>query len=498
MSGRHGGRRRLFAVAVTLTVISSMLMVVLYDPHGDPSRVYYGTDTRMQALLIGVLLAIGLTRPQPQPVGRGSGRRRDAWIAREALGWIGLAVLSGMIVGLDGTDAVLYRGGFTVAALAAAALVNASVTTGLSPLATVLSVAPLRFIGRISYGLYLYHWPVYVWLTPQRTDVHGDALLALRLAVTFAIATVSYYVVEQPIRNGGLRALRFPRPARWALAPAMAAVVLVVVLTTTTGAQSWETYLSGGKRDTTRVHAVRVPPGQPKGLILGDSVAFTVGAQGPPIPTETAWQVSALTACGLVPGTPVSGDRTFDEAPPECATWPQFWTKAIDELDPDIVLVIAGAWEVIDHLVDGRVVRADSPEGEQVVRQQLELGARIATSKGARVVFVDTPCYGPAPDAFGTPERTDPTRIARVNRIIDEVIAATPRAQLLRWSEFLCPNGQYLEQINGAVIRYDGLHFFGDGKRLLWEWMGPRLDRMAERARRVRTEETVTVARAQP
>jgi hypothetical protein len=337
--------------------------------------------------------------------------------------------------------------------------------------------------------LYLYHWPVYVWLTPERTDWHGDALLGLRVAVTFAVATVSYYVVEQPIRRRGLAALRLRRPTRaWLVAPVSVGVVLAVVIATTAGGQSWQTYLAGGKKSTTRVEVVEIPPGQPTGLILGDSVAFSVGAEGPPIPTETAWQVSALVACGLIPGTPISGSRTFDEAPPECATWPQFWTEAIDTLDPDIVLVIAGAWEVIDHSIDGRVVRADSPEGEQLVRDELALGARIATSKGAHVVFLDTPCYGPAPDAFGTPERTDPTRLARVNRIIEEVVAATPNTELLRWSEFLCPQGQYIERVGDIVVRYDGLHFYGDGKRLLWEWLRPRLDTRAEQSRRARFE----------
>ena len=75
------------------------------------------------------------------------------------------------------------------------------------PVASVLGIRPLVAIGVISYGLYLWHWPIDVWLDEARTGLSGFALFALRLAVTGVIATASYFFVERPIRRNGLAPL---------------------------------------------------------------------------------------------------------------------------------------------------------------------------------------------------------------------------------------------------------------------------------------------------
>ena len=98
------------------------------------------------------------------------------------------------------TDA-LYRGGFVLAALAVSAVIASVVQPDGSILKTALSFAPLRWIGRISYGLYLWHWPIYLWLTQARTGLDGTALLVLRLAVSVALAAASFVLVERPIRQ---------------------------------------------------------------------------------------------------------------------------------------------------------------------------------------------------------------------------------------------------------------------------------------------------------
>lgn len=475
LSVRRGAHALLASVAALLAAASILAMVLLYDANHDPTRAYYGTDTRAHALLIGVLLAIVLARP-----GRRTRPGNGAWLAREVAGWAGVGVLVWMMTTVGDADSVLYRGVLTGAAVAAAAVVNACVARGVSPLASVLSIAPLRWIGRISYGLYLYHWPIYVWLSEQRTHWHGDALLALRLLVTFAVATASYYLVEMPIRRGGLASLVPRRPARW-LVPVAVGVTLAAVLATTGGAQSWRQYLSGGRAQT-RVTAP--PPEQardPQGLIFGDSVASSIGPGNPSVPTKTVWQDVALIACGLVPGTPVSGDETFDP-PPECASWREHDRQAMDTVDPDLVVIAAGAWEVTDHVVDGRTVPAMSDEGRQLVRKQIEDAVEIATSRGGRAVLLDVPCYGPEAGTFGEGERRDPNRLAMVNLIIEDVADSRPDVSVLHWSRFLCPNGGYEQIRDGVVVRYDGVHFFGDGQVSLWKWLGPRLDDLAVRA----------------
>ena len=164
--------------ARVLATGSAVLMAVLYEPGTDPSRVYYGTDTRAQSLLIGALLATLLAR-----------RRGIASVARRRAlhgGAIAAAIALAFIWSTTSEHAGWqYRGGFALAAVLVAVVIT-SVTepNGNGPLGALLSIGALRSIGAISYGLYLWHWPIYVYLDEDRTQLDGAALLAFRLAVT--------------------------------------------------------------------------------------------------------------------------------------------------------------------------------------------------------------------------------------------------------------------------------------------------------------------------
>ena len=137
-------------------------------------------------------------------------------IGLECVGILAVVYLGWLWTHVADTSTWLYTGGFLVEGLAVAALIAAA-TRPYSPiLGPVLSLAPLRAIGWISYGLYLWHWPVYVYLTPARTGLDGTELLVLRLAVTFALALASYRLVEQPIRH---RTMSRPRTDRARVVP---------------------------------------------------------------------------------------------------------------------------------------------------------------------------------------------------------------------------------------------------------------------------------------
>jgi len=168
-----GRRWAVIGVIAALAIGSAVLMAALFDPGGDPSRVYYGTDTRAQALVIGAALALLLAHPR-----RRSRRRRPrpasdaaSLIGLECAGILAVVYLGWLWTHVADTSTWLYTGGFLVEGLAVAALIAAA-TRPYSPiLGPVLSLAPLRAIGWISYGLYLWHWPVYVYLTPARTGL---------------------------------------------------------------------------------------------------------------------------------------------------------------------------------------------------------------------------------------------------------------------------------------------------------------------------------------
>ena len=210
--GRRFSAVPLMAVGA-MAVASTALMAVLYDP-GNLGRAYYGTDTRCQSLLVGAGLALLVDRV-----------RVGSWAAVAsvaALAWLWATTPLGA--------PWLYHGGFLVCALLVA-LVIAS-TTRPGPVRAALSMRPLPEIGLISYGLYLWHWPVYVVLSSQRTDLDGWPLLAVRLVVTAMLATVSYVAIERPVRSG---TFRVPRPAM--SVPALVGAVAALALVVTRGGQ---------------------------------------------------------------------------------------------------------------------------------------------------------------------------------------------------------------------------------------------------------------------
>ncbi|MGH9297324.1 MAG: acyltransferase family protein [Acidimicrobiales bacterium] len=207
--------------------------------HGAGSdRLYYGTDTRAFDLLAGAVLA-WLVAGRPQP---GDRARRLLGFASPAaavlLGifwWRASAASTGVAGGVVGTGGApgrwMFEWGFLVCAVSAVFVIADLRQTRASPLARALSVRPLRFIGRISYELYLWHWPVISEMTASRVHLSGLGLDGLRLAAAVVLASVSYFLVDQPIRRWGFRGL--PSGLRWSFAPfGMAAAAGAMVLGT--------------------------------------------------------------------------------------------------------------------------------------------------------------------------------------------------------------------------------------------------------------------------
>ena len=215
--GRNGRmrRRRLVAVVSTVTAASVALCAWLYDPTAT-ATAYYSTETRVAEPLIGVLLALAL-------VG-GSGIRRLGRSARHVLdaqALLALAALALVVHRLGEYDAWLYRGGFLLTAILAATVIAAATQPG-TVVSRLLAAPPLTAIGRVSYGGYVYHWPIFIWLSASRTGLGAWPLFALRTSVTLLLATASYQLLERPIRAGRLR----PRLAVAAWAQASVALVL--------------------------------------------------------------------------------------------------------------------------------------------------------------------------------------------------------------------------------------------------------------------------------
>ncbi|MBO7748902.1 acyltransferase, partial [Paenibacillus sp. MWE-103] len=192
-------RGRLLLAILAGAAASAGLMALLYVPGLDPSRVYYGTDTRAFGLLIGAALAV----VWPSWKLRESTSRRGK-LAIDAVGTAGLAAVALMIATVGEYDAFLYRGGMVVLSLAAAAVV-AAMAHPASGLARVVGSKALQWVGARSYGIYLYHYPVIALSTPAaQVDEFHPLRAALQVLASVALAELSWRYVEEPIRHGAL------------------------------------------------------------------------------------------------------------------------------------------------------------------------------------------------------------------------------------------------------------------------------------------------------
>ena len=205
---RGTARRGTFALAVA----SALAMAVLYRPGADPSRVYYGTDTRAFSLLFGAWLAFfsdrelsagaiagRLSQLLKRPIELSAPLRRAPL---DVLGIIGLAGLIALTMFTNGYDSFSYYGG-TVLCTAFSVMLIAACTRPESPLARVLAAKPLVWLGKRSYGIYLWHYPLLLLMNPVK-DVSDTPwwLMVIQLAIVVAVSALSYRFVETPFRHG--------------------------------------------------------------------------------------------------------------------------------------------------------------------------------------------------------------------------------------------------------------------------------------------------------
>src|SRR5262249_7369259 len=282
--------RALLVLVVCAIAGSTVLAALLWKPFADPSRIYYGTDTRAVGLLAGVALALVLPA-----------HRRTRETARPGLEVIGLLSLAGVLAlmaTLGDLDEWLYRGGFLAVALAAACLVAVASHPG-SRFGHALGVAPLVWIGLRSYSIYLWHWPVILLTRPHvDVDLDGWALVVVRLGLIVALAALSYRFVEVPFRRLGPRgvwgevsgrARGLPRPVRLAAAGSVATALVALLV------------------------AVAVLPGQSPS-IPGLAVASAAGASpagGASPPTDPASANGSAAPGGRKPRVVFVGDSVM-------------------------------------------------------------------------------------------------------------------------------------------------------------------------------------------
>jgi peptidoglycan/LPS O-acetylase OafA/YrhL len=474
---RRLGRSGLLATTVILAAASTVLLAVL--ARDDLSRAYFDTFARVSSILVGAALAIVV-------------ERGDTWlptVARSrAAPWIGLAAaafLSWSWITINGaTDLGFYTGGFLVHAIAVAAIIALLMHHRSSLPAQLLTLAPIRLLGVISYGVYLWHWPTIVLLDEDRTGLDGTALLLVRLATTLALSVASYRIVEKPAQR------RLSR--RWSAAIAFPVAAAII------GAALWVATIPPAATSSTSIAPppplvlpppTATPTTNPADDESGAPTDSTVPGDSVPLDTADAGATpSSLleTVPDALPSlrTPTAsdplrvllvGDSYMYDAQPGIAAaleasgvdviegaqlgfslanegWEDTLQELVDEHQPDLV---AAMWARFD------VVWLESHEDEEYV-ERLDEAIGILSSNGATVGF-----FGLAPSLTGGVDQEP------VDRSINEIFAAMPErfpgtAFYVDPDPIVAPDGQpnrWLTTPEGDLLvrKVDVSHFCSDG-----------------------------------
>ncbi|CPR12940.1 acyltransferase [Mycobacterium bohemicum DSM 44277] len=423
-----GGVRFAIFVVASLGALASAALTVVVASHGTRDRVYFGTDTRAQALLVGAAAAALLVRDWPS-LNRGwclIGTRWGRRVARvlPMTGLAGLAAATHYATGAAGE----FRHGLLSGVAIAAVLVIAPVALEQrGAVARALAWRPLVWLGTISYGVYLWHWPIFLALNGERTGWAGLPLFAARCAATVAAAGASWWLIEQPIRRwrppGGSR----PAP-----------------------------------RDPNRPFTVSV---------FGDSIGWTWMHYLPPTP-GFAFLDHTVIGCSLVRGTPYRYIGQTLEQRSECDGWPIRWAAQVAQDQPDVALLIIGRWETVDRVNEGQWTHIGDPTFDAYLNGELERALNIVGSTGVRVVVATVPYSrgGEKPDGRLYPE-DQPERVNLWNTMLRKTAAHHPNVQLLDLNKKLCPDGVYTAKVDGIKVRSDGVHLTPEGVKWLTPWL---------------------------
>ena len=539
------------------TIASAWWMGHLYPGGGDPSRFYYGTDTRAHSLFAGIILAVIVRQRGPVRTRRAqlwwvAGAyastfffawaifeisEQSAWMFEHG-GFLLVAALSCVMVygvaqpaerawhawlptSLSAPDApirsriwvgAMYAGLFTGGwAIVSAARGNAPfdhwpylLGVGIGwfwygcagaakgPLHWFLESPIIRWVGKISYGLYLYHWPIYLLVTPTRAArlvpgvdvIEGNNLIWLHLAITFAVSTASFYLVEQPVVRRRVPLLDRPMKPIPALAASAVAVVSIL------GGLLWV-----NTRPADEAAASNLSPCAEQGLlppstddrlrvlVVGDSVALQIGealctwAIGNPgeivvlneahlgcivgrygqkrIPEGIEGPVGELCSAW---NDPVEPHVMLD---PEVVSWP----TAVEVFEPEVVLSHITPWDVTDRLVPSlgdEWTNIGMTVYDDYISSEYRLASEVLGATGAQVVWLE----GAHLKREIRPQN-HPDRIDRLNELVVAATLDLDFVTTVPYRDFIGDIGSERER----NTRFDGVHLSEAGVAEVGAWL---------------------------
>ncbi len=491
------GRVRLFANLAGLAVVGVVAARLIALQWG-PDAAYWATPARLGEILVGAALAAGCLLWQRRPRGLG------------LLGLAGLACVLWAAVRWPTSGGPAYAGWFGVFSLASAALILGLQVAG--PLRTAFSVVPLVWLGRISYGVYVFHWPVNLLVTTRSVHLDGWALFGLRTAITLAIALVSYFLLEVPVRRSRLGSrlsltLGLPatvvvvlfavlvvpaEPGRRHVASAAATTSSTVATTTTVAAAHATTVPAATGRTTTTTSSSTsvpattttvLPSGPVNVVLLGDSTSIALldglDAWAAETTDRTVGSVAHL-GCGLITDAAMLGD-TGDEFVKGCRnSMSKDLPRLLSTNHPDTALIMVTMPDVTMRQWSGDegMLAISDPRYTERMLADYKATADTLIAAGVRHIAVVAP---PPPADWWLGWESEIETFAgdtwtRYSAMLDALAEAYPGVvEVVRLDRWFDETGA----TNDEAMRGDGLHLTPAGAlRVMDEFLGPVLLRL--------------------
>ncbi|MGB8859488.1 MAG: acyltransferase family protein [Ilumatobacteraceae bacterium] len=481
------GRGRLFVNLSALAVIGIVAARVI-AVHWGPDAAYWATPARLGEILVGAALAAGCLL----------WRRRPRWLG--VLGVAGLGVVVWTAVEWPTRGGPAYAGWFGLFSLASAALILGLQAPG--PLRAVFSLSPIVWLGRISYGVYVFHWPVYVLATSRTVHLRGWPLFGVRIAITLTVALLSYWLLERPVRRGRygarlsltlglpitaavvlLAALVVPgSPVRRhvaAASPTTTTVPVVAPGSTVAGADVTVEPAASSVLPTT----APVPVGPVNMVLIGDSTAEALSAGVDAWAAETSDRtvVSVATAgCGLITGTVLLGDDGGRFAK-RCATALQKElpaTLAANRPDTAMIMVTIPDLTMRQWSGDEGMLRPDDARYAARMLDDYRATADMLIAAGVRHIAWVVP---PVPGQWWVGWMSDTVYTAttwvQLNAVLTTVETEYPDVvQVVHLDQWFTERGLDVDE----ALRDDGLHLTAEGALMVMDdFLGPVLLRLA-------------------
>jgi peptidoglycan/LPS O-acetylase OafA/YrhL len=489
-AGRTPDRRRrlkaLLAICMSGAAVSAFWMWHL-TPSGYDNRAYYGTDARAQSLLVGASIAVALKLASSKLAQRPVLTRRCG----AAFGVAGVlaTALTWWLVPLG--SALAFHGGFLLASLASGAIVAGAVLapSGLSTRA--LAARPLRYLGTISYGAYLWYWPVYLVLLPHRLELGEWGFFFCIASATFSLAAISSKFIELPIRRGSISSWRavVGAPAAAAVSLSLVAVSTVVAIPSISAAAALSSPQSVGPAVATKFQSGGTKPPPVRILLVGDSMAGTLGATLAPY--ASSYGIELINEGH--PGCSVSTDSIYrfalyQQPPgPPCelgnpnALLDQ-WRTWVNEYKPNVVVYLARS-DLFDQEFDGSWTSIGHAGFDGFLLSQLQKGIGVLGSEGAHVVLLTSPYYDSVYQGGGAlPAEDTPSRVPLDDGFLREAASTTGRTTIFAFGQLVNPGSAYVQDVDGVSMRCtDGVHLSVDAGKVIAPTLLPFLTELGRK-----------------